>query len=103
MTDWRNSAACLGVDPDLWFPLGRAPDQEVQAKAICARCPVQRQCLDEAMETETLRAGKVLDEVGEAMRPARWGIRAGLNPDQRHKLAKQVENRARAARRKATS
>lgn len=40
--DWVEHAACVGHDPELWFPPpgGRAP----QARAICNACPVQRDC-----------------------------------------------------------
>ena len=48
-TDWRASGACRDADPDLFFPIssvGRAIGQIAQAKAICARCPVRRPCLE---------------------------------------------------------
>ena len=48
-TDWRASGACRDADPDLFFPIssvGRAIGQIAQAKAICACCPVRRQCLE---------------------------------------------------------
>jgi WhiB family transcriptional regulator, redox-sensing transcriptional regulator len=49
VTNWRASGACLHADPDLFFPIssaGRALSQIAQAKAICARCPVIRECLE---------------------------------------------------------
>lgn len=56
--DWRVRAACRNVaDPDLFFPVSdddQAPAtaaQIEQAKAVCASCPVRRQCLDFATET----------------------------------------------------
>jgi WhiB family redox-sensing transcriptional regulator len=45
--DWADHAACRGVDPDLFFP-GQGEDTR-RAKAICARCPVQTFCLNEAL------------------------------------------------------
>jgi WhiB family redox-sensing transcriptional regulator len=48
-TNWRASGACLHSDPDLFFPIssaGRAGEQIAQAKAICSRCPVRRECLE---------------------------------------------------------
>ena len=51
---WRSAAACRSADPDLFFPIsasGRAPEQVAEAKAICARCPVRRQCLAFALHT----------------------------------------------------
>ncbi|MCO1659213.1 WhiB family transcriptional regulator [Pseudonocardia sp. S2-4] len=51
--DWRQWAECQDVDPDLFFPSsesGLAYDAQVAAaKAVCARCPVQAQCLAEAL------------------------------------------------------
>ena len=46
--DWRPLAACRHADPELFFPVsasGPSLDQIIQAKAICARCPVRQQCL----------------------------------------------------------
>lgn len=41
------SAPCASVDPDEWFPEdGR---QALRAKAICRRCPLRTQCLDDAL------------------------------------------------------
>jgi WhiB family transcriptional regulator, redox-sensing transcriptional regulator len=51
---WRLLAACRDADPDLFFPVsasGPCLDQITQAKAICARCPVRRQCLGFALNT----------------------------------------------------
>ena len=45
---WESRAACLDCDPDLFFPIapsGPALRQITQAKAICSRCPVRRECL----------------------------------------------------------
>jgi WhiB family transcriptional regulator, redox-sensing transcriptional regulator len=46
--DWRTLAACRHADPELFFPPGRddlAAGQVAAAKAVCARCPVCRECL----------------------------------------------------------
>jgi WhiB family redox-sensing transcriptional regulator len=51
---WGSLAACLDCDPDLFFPIapsGPALQQIAQAKAICARCPVRRECLQYALAT----------------------------------------------------
>jgi WhiB family redox-sensing transcriptional regulator len=47
--DWHRHAACRDADPGLFFP-ERGADSSVieEAKAICAVCPVEQQCLDEA-------------------------------------------------------
>ena len=51
---WRRLAACRDADPELFFPVsasGPSLDQITQAKAICAGCPVRRQCLAFALDT----------------------------------------------------
>ena len=47
---WRASALCAQTDPELWFPdreLG--VDTSRTAKKICADCPVQFDCLEDAL------------------------------------------------------
>jgi WhiB family transcriptional regulator, redox-sensing transcriptional regulator len=49
---WRSSAACRSADPDLFFPIsssGPSTAQVAEAKAICAGCPVRRECLEFAL------------------------------------------------------
>ncbi|MFE7774433.1 WhiB family transcriptional regulator [Streptomyces sp. NPDC057445] len=51
--NWRQEAACLDEDPDLFFPIGNTGPallQVAEAKAVCRRCPVREQCLEWAME-----------------------------------------------------
>ena len=70
--DWRNHAACLDEDPELFFPVGNADPalaQIEQAKPVCWRCEVSQTCLNWAMETR--------QESGV------WG---GLSPDERRAL-----------------
>jgi WhiB family transcriptional regulator, redox-sensing transcriptional regulator len=50
---WDILAACRDEDPELFFPVGtRGPalQQEAEAKAVCARCPVRARCLQDALE-----------------------------------------------------
>lgn len=42
---WRESAACHGADPDLFFPLTEAGPQTTEARLICHACPVCSTCL----------------------------------------------------------
>ncbi|MFJ9563961.1 WhiB family transcriptional regulator [Streptomyces fuscichromogenes] len=49
---WSERAACLRVDPELFFPIGHSGPSLTQideAKAVCGGCPVLEQCLDWAM------------------------------------------------------
>lgn len=52
-TEWRTLGACRSADPDLFFPIssaGPARGQIAQAKAVCARCQVRRECLSFALK-----------------------------------------------------
>jgi WhiB family transcriptional regulator, redox-sensing transcriptional regulator len=51
--DWRNRAACLDEDPELFFPIGNTGPAILQieeAKQVCRRCEVREQCLAWALE-----------------------------------------------------
>jgi WhiB family transcriptional regulator, redox-sensing transcriptional regulator len=53
MDDWRDRAACRGMETDLFFPtgtIGPALTDMDQAKQICRGCPARAQCLDWALE-----------------------------------------------------
>ena len=55
--DWRDKAACLTADPELFFPVGNtgpAVDQIEKAKAVCARCPVVSACRAHALASPQL-------------------------------------------------
>ena len=78
--DWRSAAACRSADPDLFFPVsdpGASLAQAAEAKAICAGCPVHRQCLAFA-----LRTGQI------------HGIWGGLTERERHVSAPNVTEAA---------
>ena len=48
-TDWRHYAACRDIDPELFFPIGKAgpvvAHQVAQARRVCAGCQVREPCL----------------------------------------------------------
>ncbi|MCX8559801.1 WhiB family transcriptional regulator [Mycolicibacterium mucogenicum] len=76
--DWRAHAVCRHHDPMLWYPeygshgpgsAKKKAEQDRSAKAICAQCPVRRECLDSAVK-----------------RRERHGIWGGLNEDERKAL-----------------
>jgi WhiB family transcriptional regulator, redox-sensing transcriptional regulator len=74
---WRESAACRGTDSRLWFPASdgqRWSSRKVRtltkvAKKICGVCPVQRECLEWAVDTDE-----------------RFGIYGGLTEREREQL-----------------
>jgi WhiB family transcriptional regulator, redox-sensing transcriptional regulator len=50
--DWRDDAACLHADPDLFFPVGTAGPalrQVEKARRVCLACPVRVPCLEWAL------------------------------------------------------
>ncbi|TQJ09588.1 transcription factor WhiB [Lapillicoccus jejuensis] len=52
--DWRDRAACLDEDPELFFPIGNTGPAILQieeAKAVCRRCDVMDTCLKWALES----------------------------------------------------
>jgi WhiB family transcriptional regulator, redox-sensing transcriptional regulator len=52
--DWRDDAACLGADPEGWFPVGESAEAMAQTRdaiAICDGCPVEDACLKWALDT----------------------------------------------------
>lgn len=51
---WHRWAACRGEDPELFFPIsstGQALAQITEAKKVCVRCPVRKECLRFALTT----------------------------------------------------
>lgn len=49
LPDWHLDAACRGMDPAIFFP--ERGKSIRKARAVCAQCPVQTECLDFAVET----------------------------------------------------
>jgi WhiB family redox-sensing transcriptional regulator len=68
--DWEDDGACRSVGYEAFF-LEKAMNA-TQAKKICARCPVKRECLDQAMRIEGAY---------------RYGIWGGTTPTERKALA----------------
>lgn len=72
--DWHALAACHETDPTVFFP-GNGPEafaRQSQALAICRDCPVQTECLDDALSWE--------------QPSTRAGIRGGLSAAARQRL-----------------
>lgn len=84
---WRRDAACVGRDPELFYPVDEDPRQVARierAKQVCAGCPVQRVCLADAMACEDPEL--------------RWGVVGALSAAERSAL---FEARRAGADRKA--
>lgn len=50
---WYDDAACSQTDPEVFFPDSRGDTlrhHESAARSVCAHCPVQRTCLQWALE-----------------------------------------------------
>ena len=43
--DWRQSAACVNVDPELFWPMWKKDPRKDAALEICQGCMVQSECL----------------------------------------------------------
>ena len=81
--DWRDPAACLDEDPELFFPIGNtgpAIAQIEEAKKVCRRCEVVDTCLKWAIESG--------QDAGV------WG---GLSEDERRALKRRKARARRAA------
>jgi WhiB family transcriptional regulator, redox-sensing transcriptional regulator len=55
---WWSRAACASADPDLFFPIshsGPALRQVMRAKAVCAHCDIQRECLGYALAAGSIQ------------------------------------------------
>jgi WhiB family redox-sensing transcriptional regulator len=78
---WWSRAACATADPELFFPIsysGPALRQVTKAKAVCARCQIQPECLRYALD-----AGSV------------QGVWGGMTEEERRRLLRR-ERRGRA-------
>lgn len=77
--NWRDDAACIAHDPELFFPIGTvgpALEQAERARQVCRDCPVKLPCLEAA-----LRIG------------ADHGIWGGLDEHERRALRPIAERR----------
>jgi WhiB family redox-sensing transcriptional regulator len=71
---WITRASCAREDTGIFFPPADSPATE--ARRICARCPVRRQCLSYA-----IAAGE------------EHGIWGGLDPRERKNLKRRLQRR----------
>jgi WhiB family redox-sensing transcriptional regulator len=72
--DWRDAALCAQTDPDAFFPEAGGSNRD--AKRICQRCPVQVQCLEDAL-----------------LRNERHGVWGGMSERQRQKMRQLISSK----------
>jgi WhiB family redox-sensing transcriptional regulator len=77
---WVRRGLCAGADPEIFFP-PRRPGRADAAKAVCAACPVRRECLRYA-----LRA------------PEEHGVWGGLDEPERAEIRRRRREAARKRR-----
>jgi WhiB family redox-sensing transcriptional regulator len=77
-TDWRESAACNGIDSDVFFPASDDESASAKAKEICAVCPVRETCLSYSLSTNQRAGG--------------WG---GLDANERRRMRRRIRDRER--------
>jgi WhiB family redox-sensing transcriptional regulator len=85
LAEWWTLAACQRADPDIFFPIsgsGPARAQLAGAKAVCARCPVQRECLRYALATGPVQGiwGGMTEEERRLMRQREAKARMRATP-----------------------
>ena len=84
--DWRDDAACLQADPDLFFPVGTAGPalrQVAEARRVCLACPVRVPCLQWALSQGVSSGiwGGTTEEERRALRQAAGAARTEM-PDE---------------------
>ena len=76
--EWQLDAACAGLDTAIFYQADNergsaVRKREMQAKAVCARCPVTRECLRDAMDNHEP-----------------YGVWGGLSADERFRLSNEL-------------
>jgi WhiB family redox-sensing transcriptional regulator len=51
VTDWREQAACRGMNPNWWYP-HTSDSLTAAGYTICRRCPVRQECLEYALAND---------------------------------------------------
>ena|SRR5579863_8258127 len=83
--EWWGLAACRDAEPEVFFPISATSasgDTVARAKAVCAACPVQSQCLSYALRHRQEQ-----------------GIWGGMTEDERRLLSRRLARSERAATR----
>jgi WhiB family redox-sensing transcriptional regulator len=76
--EWQLDAACAGLDTSLFYQADNERGasvrrRELQAKAVCARCPVIQNCLRDALANHEP-----------------YGVWGGMSPDERFRLLNDI-------------
>ena len=64
---WRDEAVCAGMDVNIFYP--EKGGKDTKAKAICTKCPVRIECLNDALA-----------------RNERFGVWGGMSERERRRL-----------------
>ena len=75
--EWANRAACLGAEPEVFFPVGSggmAVSDVAAAKAICSHCPVLHDCREYALTSR--QPFGVWGGLDEEERRVSWSLKA---------------------------
>jgi WhiB family redox-sensing transcriptional regulator len=75
---WHEQAACATYSAEVFFPPSDVPGAARAAKAICASCPVQSECLAFALDTGQPE-----------------GVWGGMDAGERRRLRRRIRDRAR--------
>ncbi|MEX1218234.1 MAG: WhiB family transcriptional regulator [Acidimicrobiales bacterium] len=46
---WHTNAACMGIDPEIFFPDPEDDADAEAAKTVCGECDVREACLEHAL------------------------------------------------------
>lgn len=74
-TNWRQHAACRGMNPDLWYDDNPRPNE---CLSVCRTCPVRIDCGADAWADEQ----NYLEGI--------YGVRAGMAPTTRQRLYRKL-------------
>ena len=75
---WRKAAACKDLAVDIFFPIDETEEASLEAKAICATCPVADTCLQYALATNQAE-----------------GVWGGLDANDRRRMRRRIRDQAR--------
>ena len=93
--DWRDKAACLTADPELFFPVGNtgpAVDQIDKAKSVCGRCSVtESACSTPSRPIRTPASGVASAKTSVARSSVALLARAA-HPEPRHAVCRGLLN-----------